>query len=157
MNNNTKLRIMFFVITTCFYNIVTIDDMQDLPLHDIILNQNYSIQDKLNAVRNILDNKVVSVDQQDVDGRTALNLAVFYKSDPALAQLLIEDYKANVNKPDRFNVSPLHNAIKYEEIEVAEILLAADADRTFKNDTQATPVDLARSPNTMALFGLKSE
>lgn len=159
MNNliNIKFGFMLLVIAACSYNVVTIDDVQNLPLHDIILNQNYSTQDKLLLIKNILDNKIVDVNDQDVDGRTALNLVTFYKANPALARLLIEGYKANVNKPDRFNVSPLHNAIQYEEIEIAEMLLAADADRALKNDTQATPIDLARSLNTMALFGLELE
>ena len=111
---------MLLVIAACSYNVVTIDDVQNLPLHDIILNQNYSTQDKLLLIKNILDNKIVDVNDQDVDGRTALNLVTFYKANPALARLLIEGYKANVNKPDRFNVSPLHNAIQYEEIEIAD-------------------------------------
>jgi|GEM_PF-1791299 len=160
MNNNlkkVKFGFILLITTTCFYNPIKTDDVQDLPLHDVILNQNYTIQDKINSIKNILDSKVVDVNKQDDNGKTALNLIAFYKADPILARLLIEDYKANVNKPDRFNVSPLHNAIQHDEVEIAEMLLAADADRTLKNDTLATPVDLARSPSTMAIFGLPIE
>jgi ankyrin repeat protein len=127
----------------------------ELPLHTIILNQNDSTSKKLELMRKALNNGEVNVNAQDSDGKTALNLITFYNGDPDLAQLLIISYKADVNKPDRFNVSPLHNAIEKDEIKIAKMLLDAGADQTLKNDVQeSTPVDLARSPNTKALFGL---
>ena len=130
---------------------------QELPLHKIVLNQDYTTQEKLDRIKDALDNKVVDVNAQDADGKTALNLITFYNSDAVLAQLLIVQYKANVNIPDRFNVSPLHNAIEKEEIEIAKMLLDAGADRDLKNDAdEITPVDLARSEKTMALLGLEA-
>lgn len=126
-----------------------------LPLHEIILNQDLSIQEKLNLIQETLDNGTVDVNTTDPSGKTALNLVTFYKGDSLLAEILIKKYKADVNKPDRFNVSPLHNAIEKEEIEIAQMLLDAGADRYLKNDAdEITPVDLARSPNTIALLGL---
>jgi ankyrin repeat protein len=127
---------------------------QELPLHKIILNQGYTTKEKLSLIQGILDSKSIDINAQDADGRTALNLMIFYKGDPAIAQLLI-DYKADVNKPDRFNESPLHNAIASEAIAIAKMLLKANANPSLKNDRLETPMSLARSPKTRALFGFE--
>ncbi len=131
---------------------------QNLPVHAIILNQNYTTQEKLTKIRTALDAKQTDVNARDIGGKTALNLATFYNANPAIVQLLIVDYKADVNIPDLFNVSPLHNAIEKDEIEIAQMLLDAGADKKLKRDADdATPVDLARSPKTRALFGFEEE
>lgn len=127
---------------------------QELPLHALILNQTLQIQDKLSLIQEILDTQSVNINAQDANGRTALNIATFYKADPEIVQLLLS-YKADVNKPDLFNQSPLHNAIKKEEITTAKLLLHAGADAMLQNDSLATPIDLARSPKTKALFGFE--
>lgn len=134
---------------------------KNLPLHEIILNmyhveerQNHSVQEKIKLMQNVLDHKAVDINKEDADGKTALVLATFYNADPTIIKFLI-DNGAKVNQPDRFNETPLHNAIRNDEIQSAELLLEASADPDLKNDTLETPIDLARSPNTQALFGLE--
>ncbi|MDP3788016.1 MAG: ankyrin repeat domain-containing protein [Candidatus Chromulinivorax sp.] len=128
-----------------------------LPLHNIILNQNLTPQEKIQLMQDLLRDKDnhININAQDANGRTALNLAAFYKADPIIVQFLIV-HKADVNEPDRFNESPLHNAIKNEEILIATMLLKAGAHQEFKNDEGLTPIDLARSPKTQTLFGFDS-
>ena len=128
-----------------------------LPLHTIILDQNLSTDEKIQEMKDLLmnENKAIDINAQDAGGKTTLNLAAFYNADPAIIQFLINN-KAKVNEPDRFNETPLHNAIAKEAIETAKILLAAGASPDLKNDKLETPIDLARSPNTKALFGLEA-
>lgn len=130
------------------------DQKKALPLHDIIKNQSYTTEQKLQMIQNLLDQKQVDVNAQDADGKTALNLATFYKSDPVIAKLLIE-YGANVNEPDLFNETPLHNAISKEDVVTAALLLKDGANARFENDNGSTPLDLARSPETLAVLGLE--
>lgn len=171
LHKNIIFRFLFLITTFVVQNKISAIDEQNvqtivlheilkktdqLPLHKIILNQDYTTQEKIRLMRDILNDGMVNVNAQDSNGKTALNLITFYNGDPDLAQLLIISYKADVNKPDRFNISPLHNAIEKEEIEIAKMLLDAGADRYLKNDAdEITPVDLARSPKTIALFDQK--
>lgn len=128
----------------------------DLPLHRIILNSHYTRSEKIDAMRKILDNQsVVDINMLDKDGRTALNLATYYKQDPVIINFLI-NYGAKVNEPDHFNVTPLHNSIKYENIPVAQILLAGGANEFHKDDNGLTPIDLARTENTKDVLGLEN-
>lgn len=127
-------------------------EQNTLPLHEIIRNRNISIQEKIRLMQSLLDHEGVNINEEDADGRTALVLATFFNADPIIVKFLI-DHGAKVNQPDRFNETPLHNAVRHEEIESAELLLKAKADPALKNDTLETPIDLARSPNTTALFG----
>jgi ankyrin repeat protein len=127
-----------------------------LPLHDIIKNQNYSLEEKMNLIKKLLDEGNIDINAQDADGKTALNLIAFYASDPALAQLLI-DHGAKVNEPDMFNETPLHNAMSKENLILAAILLKNGADVGFKNDKDMTPVDLARSEKSMELLGFEKD
>jgi len=131
-------------------------DIQKLPLHAIILNQNYTPEQKVQVMQDALERKIVGIDIQDADGRTALNLATFYKAEPLIIDFLLQS-GANVNLSDRFNVTPLHNAIEFEEIENIKMLLAAGADQNWKNDKGQTPVDLARSDKVIKLFGAQAE
>ncbi len=127
-----------------------------LPLHDIIKNQNYSLEEKMNLIKKLLDEGNIDINAQDADGKTALNLIAFYASDPALAQLLI-DHGAKVNEPDMFNETPLHNAMTKENLILAAMLLKNGADIDFKNDKEMTPADLARSKKSMELLGVEKE
>jgi len=85
-----------------------------------------------------------------------LNLAIFYNENPAVIQFLINQ-GADVNIPDIFNETPLHNAIKKEDLKNANLLLQHGADVRFKNDQGQTPLDLARSLKTIALLGLEED
>ncbi len=131
-------------------------DAIKLPLHAIILNQIFTPQEKIRMMQAALKNQDLQLDinAQDENGRTALNLATYYKADPIIVQFLIVN-KANINEPDRFNESPLHNAIRNEEIFIAKMLLDAGANVELKNDNELTPIDLARSSKTQALFGFE--
>jgi ankyrin repeat protein len=127
--------------------------MQPLPLHEIIKSQN-SVEQKKQALQHELA-QGVTINMQDPSGKTVLNLALFLNQDPALVQFLIQDCQADVNIPDRFNVSPLHNAIKKFEISNIIMLLQAGAkiDEPKDDADQQSPLDLAaRSPEIMSLF-----
>ncbi len=133
---------------------------KNLPLHDIIKNQIIPSQEKIKELELLLKKEYNNLDQQafqsfindqDEDGKTALNVIAFYKYDPALADILIK-FGANVNEPDSFNVTPLHLAIAKEEVELATTLLENGADPLFKNDQEETAIDLARSQATQAIL-----
>lgn len=126
-------------------------------LFDIIANQNYTTQKKIIRIKDFLTNHNFDVNERDANGKTALNFIASLKCDSALAQLLIQAYKADVNIPDLFNVTPLHHAIDNEDIELARMLLEAGADTRFKNDNQETPIDLAHSEKTKFILGLETE
>jgi len=121
---------------------------KQLPLHKIIKNQTYSLSKKLALIQQILEQQKINVNMQDANGKTALNLAVFYKVAPEIVQLLIA-YGADINQPDLFNETPLHNAIRNEDKTIAKILVESGADRKFQNDKGLTPLDLAQSSATM--------
>jgi len=125
---------------------------QELPLHTIIKSQD-SVQQKKHNLKDALE-QGANINAQDPSGKTALNLALFLNQDPAIVQFLIQDCNADVNIPDSFNVSPLHNAIKKFEISNIIMLLKAKANIELKDDSdQQTPLDLAgRSPEVMNLF-----
>ena len=155
---NMQLNLLLLVTTNLLQGQINADqkNIKELPLHKIILSQDYTTQEKINLIEGFLDDENIDINMQDMDGKTALNLITFYKGDPLLAELLIKKYKANVNTPDRFNVSPLHNAMEKEEIEIAKMLLDAGADQDLKNDAdEITPVDLARSEKTMSVPGIE--
>lgn len=124
-----------------------------LPLHAIILNSDYSISDQIDAMRSILENKNVNINARDRDGKTALNLATYLKKDIKIIEFLI-NHGAKINEPDIFNQTPLHNAMKFNVIPVATILINNGADENHKNDNGQTPVDLARTDHAKDLLGL---
>ncbi|MBP6869856.1 ankyrin repeat domain-containing protein [Candidatus Babeliales bacterium] len=147
---------LFLIVVTQSMNLLSIQplsDILDLPLHAIILNQDYTVSDKLDMMQDLLDSKKVNIDARDRDGKTALNLATYYKKDPAIIEFLVQ-HGAEVNEPDLFNVTPLHNSIRYEEIPVAKILLAVGADENHKDDDGRTPMDLAQTKKTKDVLGL---
>lgn len=131
-------------------------EKNNLPLHDIIKNQTLSTDQKLAMMQQLIDQKQVDINAKDATGRTALNLATFYNADPAVAKLLI-DAGADVNEPDIFNETPLHNAISKQEMVVAAMLLKKGANKRFENDKNVTPLDLARSEKTIKLLGLEED
>ena len=128
----------------------------NVPLHDIIKNQTFSTDQKVAMMQNLIDQKQVDINAKDATGRTALNLATFYNADPAIAKLLM-DAGADVNEPDIFNETPLHNAISKQEMVVAAMLLKKGANKRFENDKNVTPLDLARSEKTIKLLGLEED
>lgn len=122
------------------------------PLHLIILNQKLTTPEKINKMSDLLiQSPSLNINAKNSDGRTVLELATFYKADPEIIKFLISK-GAQVKSEDRFNETPLHNAVRSGQIDIIKMLLAAGADKNWKNDAGLTPVDLARSPETkMAL------
>lgn len=130
--------------------------VQNFPLHTVILNSNYSTFQQLAMLEQLLKNQSIDIDARDRDGKTALNLAVYYKKDPAIIQFLIKK-NAKIDEPDVFNVTPLSNAIRFGQIDAARMLLVAGADPEYKDDEGYTPLDLAaRTEETKAILGLQN-
>jgi len=144
---------LLIVVSAVFLPVHILSGAKKLPLHALILDQTISTQDKLERMQDLLSHESININAQDANKKTALNLATFYNAKPIIIQFFIAN-KADVNLPDLFNETPLHNAIRNEELVTARMLLQAGADKNFKNDTGETPMDLARSPKTIALFGL---
>ena len=162
-----KLQLLTLAAMLILQNQLYADDVSDeirqqvvqenkLPLHDIIKDQKHSTDQKLAMIQEILDQKQVDINAKDSTGRTALNLATFYNADPLIAKILI-DAGADINEPDTFNETPLHNAISKQELVIAAMLLKKGANKRFENDQNITPLDLARSPETIALLGLEED
>ncbi len=112
------------------------------PLHSIIFNQDLTPQEKIQMMQNAL-NDTADINAKDENGRTALNFAIFYKANPAVVQFLIKN-KADVNEPDRFDQSPLHNAYRNGDMKSVQILIDSQANQDFKNDQNQLPRDLAQ-------------
>lgn len=125
---------------------------KNLPIHDIIKDQTYTTDQKLNKIRKLLDQQEVDVNAQDTDGKTALNLITFLNGDSKIADFLIQS-GADVNQPDNFNETALHNAVKKNAIKVIHLLVSDQADRDLKNDQNVTPVDLASSAQAIKALG----
>ena len=60
-----------------------------LPLHALILDQNISTESKLEQMQNFVAQDSFDINTQDANGKTALNLATFYKAKPIVVQFFI--------------------------------------------------------------------
>jgi ankyrin repeat protein len=124
----------------------------NLPLHEIILSQN-SIKNKKDLLRQALD-EGEDINARNSTGVTPLNLAITYNQDPEIIKFLLQQ-KANINIPDDFNVSPLHNAVKKSSAAVIDMLLQVGADMYLKNEPDnQTPFDLAEQSGSTAILEL---
>lgn len=119
------------------------------PLHQAVVKQYFNKNKKLKLIRELLDNGA-HVNARNEDLRTPLWLVTFYGGDIAIIHLLVE-YGADVTIPDLFNVTPLHNLIKRNDMIGAQYLLDAGATmnpRTaqsminFKDDGERSPFDI---------------
>jgi len=126
-------------------------DLGSLPLHAIIKNQDFSLQQKLDMISDLVQKQQVDVNAVDADGKTPLNLVTQLKGDPAIAEILLR-LGAKVNQPDLFNNTPLLNALSCDQIAIAALLLKYGADTSFKNDMGQNAYDLARSKATQAVL-----
>ena len=84
----------------------------------------------------------------------------FYGGDVEIINLLIQ-YGADVTISDMFNVTPLHNVVRRNDIISAYLLFdAAVAMKSnsvekminFRNDEMHTPLDLVRTPEMTQVF-----
>ncbi|MGZ6250811.1 MAG: ankyrin repeat domain-containing protein [Candidatus Chromulinivorax sp.] len=145
--------IMFIVLV--MQNIFFVDYLKandHFRLHEIILTQN-SIENKKNLLQQALD-EGQDINVRNSTGVTPLNLAIMYNQDPEIIKFLLQQ-KANVNIPDDFNVSPLHNAVKKSPVSVIDMLLQAGADVHLKNEPDnQTPFDLAEQSGSIVILEL---
>lgn len=125
-----------------------------LPLHAIILNSTYTTLEQIHKIESTLDNGNVDINAKDRDGRTPLNLAVFLKKDLTLIQFLLKN-GADANIPDLFNVTPLLNAMKLYQIDIAKALIVHGANPSYKSDNGQTAFEFARSKQAKAILALK--
>ena len=118
-------------------------------LHEAVVKQYFNKNKKLKLIRELLDTGA-NVNARNEDLRTPLWLVTFYGGDISIIHLLVE-YGADVTMPDLFNVTPLHNLIKRNDMLGAQYLLDAGAimnPRTaqsminFKDDGERSPFDI---------------
>src|SRR5687767_6526919 len=80
---------------------------------------------------------------QPVSAADAPRLAdAVQKQNKAAAQALVRD-KANVNAPQADGATALHWAAHWDDLQTADLLIAAGANVNAKNDYSATPLSLA--------------
>ena len=72
------------------------------------------------------------------------------KQDKAALQALVRD-KANVNAPQADGATALHWAAHWDDLETADLLIAAGANVNAKNDYSATPLSLACTNGNAAM------
>lgn len=144
-----NIQISFLLLACNYFNVM---QAGQYPLHDLVISQDYSTFEKIEKLSNLLDLSPENyINLVNKGCKTALNLAVEHKVDPEIVEFLLEN-GADANIPDLFNTTPLHNAIIYDQIESARILLNHGADAYFKNDGGQSSIDLARSNATRNLF-----
>jgi ankyrin repeat protein len=119
------------------------DQKTDLPLHVLILNQNIDTTEKLDVMSGLI--KKVDINAVNRSGQTALNLETMKSCDPLIIRFLIES-GADVNRPDFFNTTPLHNAMKKGNKKAVLLLLAAGAHTKISTDQELFAFDYARTP-----------
>lgn len=134
---------------TKFADFADID--QDLPLHAIVKNQDYSLQQKLEMIADLVQNGKIDINAGDADGKTALNLLTELKGDPLIAALLLR-LGAKVDEPDLFNNTPLLKTLSSDQIATAALLLHHGADTSFQNDMGQNAYDVARSQATQQVL-----
>ena len=82
------------------------------------------------------------VDVSDEDGWTALHRATMFNRTDVIKHLLHE--RANMNRQNRYKVTPLHRAAEFNKTEAARILIENGADVNLRNKHNQTPLDYAR-------------
>ena len=87
-------------------------------------------------------------DVSDSDGDTPLHHATARANSEQSIRLLIR-YGANVNAQNRFGTAPLHNCVKFGEMDSIRVLLEHGARRTIKDNNGRTPSDVAKQLTKM--------
>ena len=64
-----------------------------------------------------------------------------------MIELLVEEYKLDVNRSDDFGMTPLHLASKLGQLEICKFLCRYVLDKNTLNNDGQTPYDLAVSEN----------
>jgi ankyrin repeat protein len=95
-------------------------------------------QGDASAVRELLANQPELVAQTDARGRTLLHVAAAYGHVEICAALT--DAGAEVNVADEDSETPLHYAIRRDQLAAAEFLLQRDADTEVRNAYGRTPL-----------------
>jgi len=144
-----NMRVVFLLLSCNYFNVMQAGQYQ---LHDLVINQDYSTVEIIERLSHLITSGSENyINLVNKGCKTALNLAVEHKADPEIVEFLLEN-GADANIPDLFNTTPLHNAIIYDQIESAKILLDHGADPYFKNDGEQSSIDLTRSDETKDLF-----
>jgi ankyrin repeat protein len=98
----------------------------------------------------MLQRREVNVNDQDVNGKTALHIACEIASVPLVKLLL--NYGANPNVPTHLDIGyylPIHKACEKGNREIVEILIRAGTDLNARNKVGQTPLHICvRQKNT---------
>jgi len=86
--------------------------------------------------------KIVDVHAVESSGRSALHKAAYWGHEP-IVRFLLDQCKLDINARDFNGDTPLHDAVKYHNTHVVEILLAGKADVKVKNKEGKDPLALA--------------
>jgi len=98
---------------------------------------------KPQAAKALLD-AGAKVDLRNRHGQTALHLTTGAWVPNADTVKLLIDAKADVNARSKTSSTPLLEAIRHRDLEIAKLLLAAGADADAKDEAGNTPLSLAR-------------
>ncbi len=142
------------VLVLCFLSFMplylfSVAQKSDLLLHSLILNQNIDATEKIDAMSKII--KKVDINGVNRSGQTALNLETMKSCDALIIQFLIES-GADVNRPDFFNNTPLHNAMKKGNKKAVMLILAAGGNTKIMTDQELLPRDYARTPEMLSFL-----
>lgn len=106
-------------------------------------------QDNLAKLRKLLD-EGVDINQPDVNGRTALHMAMDWNR-PHMAMILLER-GADVSVRNNMNQTPLHLASARGMIHIIKMLMQKGADAAARDKDGKTPIDYARKPSIRTLL-----
>ncbi|KAF2727552.1 hypothetical protein EJ04DRAFT_517173 [Polyplosphaeria fusca] len=121
-------------------------DLMTWAVHTrLLLDAATGSQQDMESLESLLKEHRVNVDLRDRWGQTALHIAAQRANVPCkVARILLFNGHANPSPKDRHLNTPLHYAVRRNDIALVQILLDAKADLNCENEDSQTPFDLAK-------------
>lgn len=103
----------------------------------------YAVKSGNNEILRIFLQRRHCVYTEDIDGKTPLHFCGIYGNKSIVKDVLAVIISIDVNQCDLQRISPLHEAINNQQLDVAEFLLTHGANANFPNSSGKTPLHVA--------------